>query len=399
MSKTARRQVEAARQEAAETKDRYWVHITLFVVTLLACIYAGYLLVGRGLLYAERGLEMAVRDGLYYATPLLLFLTMHEFGHFLTARYHNVRTSWPYYIPAFFPGMLTLGTFGAVIRIREPVPSVRKLFDIGVAGPVAGFVVAFGVLVYALATLPPPEYLLDVPGHEALKAFIRETGRFPDQPLASTDENAVRLFVGYTPLYWALSQLFAHVPPMYEMHHYPMLFAGWLGLFFTALNLLPVGQLDGGHILYALVGRKWHGRLARGIVFVLLLSGSIGFMQELGPALADYAAWSGGLGWFVLAAILYLFLRHVHQGAHQQIAPSLLGLILLTLGAGYIGPAATQFGWTGWFVWCILIVAFIKIDHPPVLSNEPLDRKRRILGVAAMVIFVLSFSIRPLYIG
>jgi Zn-dependent protease len=391
--------VKAARQEAAETKDRYWLHILLFVLTLLGCIYAGYLLVGRGLLYREMGLERAVMDGLMYAAPLLIFLTVHEFGHFLAARYHQVRTSWPYYIPAFFPGMLTLGTFGAVIRIREPVPNIRKLFDIGVGGPIAGFVVALGVLIYALATLPPPEYLLDVPGHEALKAYIMETGRFPEQPLTATDENSFRLYVGYTPLYWMLSQLFSHVPPMYEVHHYPVLFAGWLGLFFTALNLLPVGQLDGGHILYALVGRRWHSRLARGIVMVLLLSGSIGFMKEMGPVLAGYADWSGGLDWFILAGILYLFLKSVFGGNHRQIAPALLGLILVTLAAEYAGPALTKFGWTGWFVWCILIVAFIKIDHPPVLYHEPLDRRRRILGIVAMVIFILCFSIRPLYVG
>lgn len=399
LPEAARRQVEAARRKAEETKDRYWLHALLFVLTLLACIYAGYLLVGRAVLYSQTGLSQAVMDGLMYAAPLLLFLTTHEFGHFLMARYHHVRTSWPYYIPAFFPGMLTLGTFGAVIRIREPVPSVRKLFDIGAAGPIAGFVVALGVLVYALATLPPPEYLMDVPGHEALKAFIAETGRFPDEPLAATDENAIRLFVGYTPLYWMLSEVFVNVPPMYELHHYPVLFAGWLGLFFTALNLLPVGQLDGGHILYALVGRKWHSRLARAIVFVLLLSGSLGFMKDVGPMLSGYSGWAGGMGWFLLAGILYLFLRRVHGGDHRMIAPSLLALVLITLGAQYLGPAVTQFGWTGWFVWCILIVAFIKIDHPPVLYDEPLDRKRRILGVVAMAIFILCFSIRPLYVG
>ena len=88
-----------------------------------------------------------------------------------------------------------------------------------------------------------------------------------------------RLIVGNTVLYWGLSQLFANVPPMYEMYHHPMLFAGWLGLFFTALNLLPVGQLDGGHILYALVGPKWHARLARGFMVLMMISMGIGVVS------------------------------------------------------------------------------------------------------------------------
>lgn len=389
----------ATYQEKEQGKDRYWLHIGLFLITLLACIYAGYLLVGRVLLYEEAGAWAVLQDGLRYAVPLLLFLTVHEFGHFFAARYHRVNTSFPYYIPAFFPGMLTLGTFGAVIRIREPIPSTRRLFDIGAAGPLAGFVVALGVLLYALVTLPPPEYLFDVPGHEALKAFIAETGRFPAESLQGGNENQLRIFVGYTPLFWILSELFPHVPPMWELHHYPVLFAGWLALFFTALNLLPVGQLDGGHILYALVGPKWHSRLARGFMMVLLLSGSIGFATEISPILDQQITWSGGLSWFVLAGILYLFLMKIYKGEHRFMAPALLGLIGLTLLAVYVGPALTRFGYTGWFIWSILIVVFIKVDHPPVLYAEPLTPGRRALGILAMVIFLLCFSIRPLYIG
>ncbi len=261
-------------------KDRYWLHLLLFVLTFVSTVYAGAEWAGRYLYYEQVGYWAQAVDGIRYAVPLLLFLTVHEFGHYFAARHHGIRTSLPYYIPFPFNG---IGNFGAVIRIREPIPTTRKLFDVGAAGPLAGFVVALGVLLYAMATLPGPEYLFDLPGHEALKAYIQEYGAFPDEVLAEEgDGQTTRIVVGQTLLYWLLSQVFPNVPPMYEMYHYPVLFAGWLGLFFTALNLLPVGQLDGGHILYALFGAKWHGRLARGFVVALLVSGGIGFMDS-GP--------------------------------------------------------------------------------------------------------------------
>ena len=264
------------RQEAT---DRPWLHLLLFGLTLVSTIYAGGQWVNRVLHYEAQGETLSllfttvpmgwVVDGLRYAIPLLGFLTVHEFGHYFAARYHRVRTSLPYYIPFPFNG---IGNFGAVISIRQAVPSTRKLFDIGVAGPLAGFVVALGALLYGFVTLPPPEYLLDLPGHEALKEHIRQYGTFPDTP-PEPSGGALVIVVGQTPLFWLLSQFFAHVPPMYEVYHYPVLFAGWLGLFFTALNLLPVGQLDGGHVLYALLGATWHRRLAQAFVMLLLFSG------------------------------------------------------------------------------------------------------------------------------
>src|SRR5690606_7539618 len=123
-------------------------------------------------------------DGLLFGLSLLLFLTVHEFGHYFAARRHGIATSLPYYIPLPFVGV---GTLGAVIRIREPIPSMRKLFDIGAAGPIAGFVVALGVLLYAFATLPPPTYMMDQLGHEELKAFIAQSGRFPEGLPANSD--------------------------------------------------------------------------------------------------------------------------------------------------------------------------------------------------------------------
>ncbi|MEM1093129.1 MAG: site-2 protease family protein [Bacteroidota bacterium] len=393
-------------------KDRYGVHLTLFVATLLTTVFSGGQLAGRMLAYEAQGDPLfmlplggelpfpvhlgLILDGLRFAGALLLFLTVHEFGHYFAARYHRVDTSLPYYIPLPLVGF---GTLGAVIRIREPIPSTRKLFDIGVAGPLAGFVVALGFLIYALATLPPPTYLNDVPGHEALKSFIGEHGIFPLERLSEAgDENALVLVIGETPLYWLMTQFFDHVPPNYEVLHYPYLFGAWLGLFFTALNLLPVGQLDGGHILYALVGEKWHARLARGFVVLLLFSGALGFLVEVVPDLAYWHPLAGQLSWFILASILYFFLSRIFKGDHKLIAPALLVLIAAVAVTSRIGTFAVDYGYSGWLIWCVLIVFLIRVEHPPVLRPQPLTRGRRILAYLSIIIFVLCFSIKPISI-
>ncbi len=334
-------------------------------------------------------------DGLRFGGSLLLFLTVHEFGHYFAARYHGIRTSLPYYIPTFTLGW---GTLGAVIRIREPIPSTRKLFDVGIGGPLAGFVVALLLLLYALATLPDPTYIMDLEGHEDLKQYVEQFGAFPrrSMDLSSPGEDSLILLVGQTPLFWLLSQLFPHVPPMDELYHYPVLFAGWMGLFFTALNLLPVGQLDGGHILFSLVGHKWHTRLARGFVVLLLLSGSIGFVDFYFPKLYELNEVVGRLGWFFLSGILYFFLAKVFKSNHRLIAPFLLGIMAFTVIAQFDKELFSGFGYAGWFVWCLLIVYLIKIEHPPVVHPQNLTRGRKILAILSILIFILCFSFAPL---
>ena len=387
------------RQEAT---DRPWLHLLLFGLTLVSTIYAGGQWVNRVLHYEAQGETLSllfttvpmgwVVDGLRYAIPLLGFLTVHEFGHYFAARYHRVRTSLPYYIPFPFNG---IGNFGAVISIRQAVPSTRKLFDIGVAGPLAGFVVALGALLYGFVTLPPPEYLLDLPGHEALKEHIRQYGTFPATP-PEPSGGALVIVVGQTPLFWLLSQFFAHVPPMYEVYHYPVLFAGWLGLFFTALNLLPVGQLDGGHVLYALLGATWHRRLAQAFVMLLLFSGGMGFIQEIRPALYEMGALWGQLSWLILAAIYYGYLYRIYGGTHRYMMAALAGLMVAVGGAVAVGPPLLSYGYTGWLVWTLLIVFLVRVEHPPVMQEQTLTPTRRVLGYVAIAIFVLCFSIRPL---
>ena len=382
--------------DAGKGRDRYWLHALLFVVTLATTVWEGGNLTGRLAVYASEGLPAFLADGLRFGLSLLLFLTVHEFGHYFAARFHGVATSLPYYIPLPFFGV---GTLGAVIRIREPVPSLRKLFDIGAAGPLAGFAVALGILLAAFAALPPASYIFDVgPGHTAIQQYVEQFGRYPDSLTGSSD-GALTLVVGDTLLYMLLKQFFTDVPPNWEMYHYPVLFAGWLGLFFTALNLLPIGQLDGGHITYALFGRVWHARLARGFFLVLLLSGAIGFVLEISPPLYEMHPFLGTGSWFILAGILYFYLAKLFGGNLKRSALAMAGLMALAALAENALPWMQNFAYSGWLLWCLLLIYLVKIDHPPVLHEQPLTPGRMALGLLSLFIFILCFSFRPLYVA
>ncbi len=387
-------------------KERYWLHLLLFVATLLSTAYTGAsAFISRDIAWMEGPIVLGfvsmplVRDAFVFAFGLVGFLTVHEFGHYLAARVHKLNVSLPYYIPT---PLIGVGTLGALIRIRQPLQDRTKLFDIGASGPLAGFLAALAMLLVAMATLPPPEYMMGISGHEPLHRYIAEHGTFPVDPIPSP--GGVQLMVGMTPLYWALSQVFSNVPPMSELYHYPLLFAAWLGLFFTALNLLPVGQLDGGHILYALIGSKWHARLARG--FMLLMAGStaIGiadggpeFLAVLLPVLSRNPLIAALLLWFLLGGLMALVLRRIYPGSLVKILAGTAALVILGALAREIGPPITQFGYEGWLIWCFLLAYLIKVDHPPVTGNEPLSRSRVTLGIVSIVIFVLCFSITPLY--
>lgn len=394
---TNRRESEApAGKPERAAKDRYWLHALLFLLTLASTTYSGGTLAGRLLRFEHLGPWWFVPDGIVFALSLLLFLTVHEFGHYIASRRHGIDASLPYYIPM---PIILFGTLGAVIRIREPIPSIRKLFDVGASGPLAGFVVALGLLAYAVFTLPGPEYLMDLPGHEELKAYIAQTGAFPDAiPEHAANDSTITMVFGKTLLYTALTSLTPHAPPMYEMYHYPVLLAGWLGLFFTALNLLPVGQLDGGHILYALVGPKWHARIARVFLVMLLASGAIGYIDDIAPGFSTYGRYGPPMSWAVLTGILYFYLARIFDREHRIIAPVLLGLLVIAVSASLTGGLFRSFGYSGWLVFTLLIVMVIKVDHPPVLVYVPLTRAQRWLGILSMIVFVLCFSIRPIYI-
>lgn len=378
------------------------LHAGLFAFTLISTAYTGAVtFIGRSLAW-EAGdtivrlgswpvTDAFLSDSFTFAGGLIFFLTVHEFGHYVLARIHGVRTSLPFFIPA---PLIGIGTLGAVIHIREPIPTARKLFDIGAAGPLAGFIVAVLLLLWALVTLPPPEYMFGVGGHEALVQYIGVTGQFPDTPLNTQGGN---LTIGTTLLYWGLAQLFANVPPMYEMYHYPLLFAAWLGLFFTAFNLMPVGQLDGGHIICALFGLKWHRRIARIFVFILLTSMAVGGVRSLPSffeGIVDQALLVVALTWFIVGALLALCTRRVWK---LRWLPVTVAILLVASFSEAFPGALHGFGYFGWLPWCLVLIFFIRVDHPPVAELHPLSRTRQVLGLLSMLIFVLCFSFRPLY--
>lgn len=375
-------------------KPRYWLHLLLFALTLFTTTTIwGFWSANPVLNLTGLVSWQVVQPGLIFSLSLLTFLTVHEFGHYFAAKHHQIDATLPYYIPL---PMIGIGTLGAVIRIKSPIPSRKKLFDIGASGPLAGFVVAVAVLFVALATLPPVEAVNDFAGHQELKDYVAQHQAFPDEMPAPADGQTSTIVVGQTILFWVASQFFEDVPPMYEMYHYPMLFAAWLGLFFTALNMLPVGQLDGGHILYSLVGPKWHARIARGFVVLLLISGSIGLMVDQTPGMVEIKEFLGPFVWFALAAILFGYLNKVFNGNHKWIAPVLLAIVVISAGAKAFPELSSTIGYSGWLIWCLLIVFLIKVEHPPVYVNHSVDTRRKVLGILSFVIFILCFSIRPI---
>jgi len=340
------------------------------------------------------------RGGLF-SFAFLAFLTVHEFGHFFAARYHQVKTSLPYYIPIFIPFMMmNIGSFGAVIRIREMPPSRRKYFDIGVAGPLAGFVVSIILLVVGFLTLPEApwmDYLGDL--HPQMKSMdhiwtaeeaIKVSG---GGPLISTGSNL---------LYDGMAALFADpqlLPPGHEVMHYPLLFVGYLTLFFTALNLLPIGQLDGGHVIYGLFGKKAHGWVSRIAVLALLFFGGTGLMElpayriEEWSSLWDYVL-NYALTFLVYLGLLMLVARRMNPKWSIWLRLALaVGLMLLQFGLKGIFPGIEPN--LIWLVYAFLSAAMIGLDHPGSADENPLSKKQKILGWLAILIFISCFSISP----
>jgi membrane-associated protease RseP (regulator of RpoE activity) len=227
--------------------ERIWIHVLLFALTLAATTYIG---AGNWVAFLSRFGAVRPRfewpvvlwNGLWYSLTLLLILGAHEAGHYLACRYYRINASLPYFLPA--PPPFIAGTFGAFIRIREPIRTKTMLFDMGAAGPFAGFLVAVPALVIGcslsnIARLPP-----NFSGWEL------------GEPL---------LFKAVTSLVWG------RVPDGYSINLHPMAFAAWFGLLVTALNLIPIGQFDGGHISYAAFGKRsvWVTRGAVGAAVAL----------------------------------------------------------------------------------------------------------------------------------
>lgn len=365
-------------------------HFLLFAATFLCVTFVGIIWVGQSA--GVEGYFSMWREGALFAVLLLAFLGVHEFGHYFAAVCHNVKVTLPYFIPV----PLGIGTLGAVIKIQERIRTTRKLFDIGIAGPIAGFVVAFTVLLIGFFTLPEPSYIENFAGHEVVAQHIEETGQYPADPPV-IDSEAGTIMLGNTILYSFLAGFFDNVPPMYEMYHYPFLFAGWLGLFFTALNLTPIGQLDGGHILYSLIGYERHKKVARiAYAGIATLAGAeaIPFFFTL---LHDWIPGYGFLSIIFWGFILLFLLNKGYNNDLKWVYPVwflALGIPVLYLFSigGFMQPGSMI-----WVFWSFFLAYFVKLEHPPVIIEEPLTRGRKILGWVSMAVFILCISPSPIY--
>ncbi|MGB9697499.1 MAG: site-2 protease family protein [Ignavibacteria bacterium] len=268
-------------------------------------------------------------SGIEYSVLILAVITTHEFGHYFAARYHKVDVTLPFYIPFPFLELNPFGTMGAIIRMKTPANQRKALFDIGVAGPIAGWITTMIILIIGVIKLPSINYIYQI-HPEYVNQGIPLTG----------------LTFGNNIIFWALQHLVpisqaAFFPPMNEVYHYPFLCVGWFGLLITSLNLMPIGQLDGGHIAYAMFGEK-HKKIAYGIFYLLLLFGLLGLLPLVG--------------------------------------------INLKIGSA------------NWLVWALLIFFVIKVQHPPVCNDfdTPLGTFRTFLGWFAFIIFVISFCPIPI---
>jgi membrane-associated protease RseP (regulator of RpoE activity) len=222
-------------QPRAKFQDRVWLHVLLFALTIVsttlvgAIQWAGFLDDFKGSTALPMPFPALLVRGLWYSGTILAILGCHELGHYFGCRYYDVDASLPFFIPV--PPPFLTGTMGAFIRIREQIPSKKMLFDIGIAGPIAGFVVAVPALFIGLA--------------------MSHVVKLPDNPGDMLELGEPLLFKLASWLLWGTQ------PDGYSLNMHPMAFAAWFGMLATALNLFPIGQLDGGHISYAVLGPRW----------------------------------------------------------------------------------------------------------------------------------------------
>jgi len=220
--------------ERARFQHVWWKHIALFLLTLITTTLVGEYRYIAFLSNFERtpvtiSESSALVNGLWYSLTILAILGAHEMGHYLACRRYRVDATLPYFLPLYFGfQQLQIGTLGAVIRIREAFPTRKVLFDVGIAGPIAGFVVLvpalfLGMYLSNVTVSPPPEQLMII-GKPLLFRLAR----------------------------WVV---FGPIPDGSIVNLHPMVWAAWFGMLATAINLLPFGQLDGGHITYATLGR------------------------------------------------------------------------------------------------------------------------------------------------
>lgn len=332
--------------------------------------------------------------GFQFSIPFLSILTVHEFGHYIVARANRVRVTLPFYIPIWLGIGQGIGTLGAFIRIQDYINSRRKYFDIGVAGPLAGFALALVVLWYGFTHLPPPEYIFTI--HPEYQKWGLAYGQFAyeNQPPGQNIGLGDTLLFSFFKTYVADPM---RVPHPYEMVHYPYLLAGYLALFFTALNLIPIGQLDGGHILYALIGRERFRWVAPALFILFAFYAGLGSFRPTDFAIATDEGFYEKLGYFGL----YIFMLYL---AFSRISENRLTVLLITLSVVVAQLALSWWqpaweGYSGFLVFVFVLGRLLGIYHPETELQEPLGTKRTVLGWLALLVFILCFSPRPFLIS
>ncbi len=357
--------------------------VLLFLATFVSTTIAGSRWINIGIVSIYDITWPIFLSGLPFSISFLSILTVHEFGHYFTARFHGVKSSLPYYIP-IPPFAMSIGTMGAVIRLRQRIYSNIQNFDIGLAGPLAGFILALGILFYGFTNLPDKEYI-----YQIHPDYIQYGENYADF-VYKVNENSLDIVVGDNLLFLFFKEFVAdpeRMPNPHELMHYPILFAGFLALVFTSLNLLPIGQLDGGHILYGLVGYKRHKRIATIAFFLLLFYSGLGILKASN-------SWENT---FIALALYPMFLYVTLKGlklSNRQILVYIVVLIGVQFSFSWIFPSIN--GYWGWMLFAFVIGRFLGIDHPPCLIEVPLDNNRKILGWIALLIFILSFTPAPL---
>ena len=302
----------------------------MFILTLISVIFAGGYFNQTEALPSQplQAIAMILKTGWPFALSLLAILGVHEFGHYLAGRAHKVKVSLPFFIPMPFS---PLGTMGAFINMKEPPRNKRILMDIAVAGPIAGYLVSLVVIWIGLSlshieTIPltfAQGQGFQIEGNSLTYLFMKYLyfGQWLPQPADYGSTAPI--------LYWLKYFFTARPFPLggSDVMIHPVAWAGWAGLLVTSLNLIPAGQLDGGHIFHLLFGTKGSRRL-----YPILL--------------------------------------------------------VILLGMGFL--------WSGWWLWAALLFFFGRVYAEPLDQITPLDKKRKALGILALIVFVLTFIPVPL---
>lgn len=363
----------------------------MFVLTVVSLVYTGASqspLVGEGAgLLGPLRSPGALRDGAAYAASLAAILLAHEFGHYIAARIHQVPSSLPFFIPIPAP-LSPFGTFGAVIGMRGRFPSRNALLDIGAAGPLAGLGVAIPLYAWG----------------------VRHSAVVPLEPGMTSLGNSLALR--------ALDGLFAPtVPPGSDILLSPVAFAAWAGMFVTFVNLLPLGQLDGGHVAYALFGprqntfAKYIHRALLGFFLVSLVFHVVtdvragnGF-HRFGSSVSHSLFF---LSWFLLLPVLGLATKSREERKKDLgIRTRIIVLLAFLLTAG-VGQNKDSLAF--WGIW-LAAIAFLLVlerrkgtlrehslfDHPPVIfSSHPLSTGRKIVAILTLAMYGLLFMPTPM---